>query len=303
MEKKENFLNENIKNNLYKFFQIKQIKNININDFNNIGINLINIYNLNNISENKIIKLIIFLLFGIIEPFNLCKFKLENFEESFYKNELILFRNYFLNELILILNLEKNNLNDLINNQTIIIKSNFIKKCFHVIKNLFIKNIENYDLFFYKYCFLYKKYKFYFINFINSNKCLIKEEFKEILINEFNNFDYLEKSILDFGNKIFFIKLAEKVFYEENDSKKIENFFEQIKYKNFKNNLNELYNKIKKKNIIIIKENKNNEINNQINFLQNEILNLKSDFNILKNNQIKIMDQLSLIINLLKNKK
>ena len=158
-------------------------------------------------------------------------------------------------------------------------------------------------MFFYKYCFLYKKYKFYFINFINSNKCLIKEEFKEILINEFNNFDYLEKSILDFGNKIFLIKLAEKVFYEENDSKKIENFFEQIKYKNFKNNLNELYNKIKKKNIIIIKENKNNEINNQINFLQNEILNLKSDFNILKNNQIKIMDQLSLIINLLKNKK
>ena len=299
MEKNE-ILIDNIKNNLFKYFKFKQIKNININDFNNIGINLINIYNLNNISEKKIIKLIIFLLFGIIEPFKNCKFKLENFEESFYKNELLNFRNYFLNELILILNSEKNNFNDLIINQTIIIKSNYIKKCFHVIKNLFIKNIENYDLFFYKYCFLYKKYKENFIKFINSNKCIIKDEFKEILINEFNNFDYLEKSILDFGNKIFLINLAEKVFYEENDLKKIENFFEQIKYKNFKNNLNELYNKIKlKKNIK--KENKNNEIN--LTNLHNEIINLKSELNTVKNNQNKIMDQLSIIINILNNNK
>lgn len=146
------------------------------------------------------ISTILFLLFGNqsnCNKLNSSSINIEQFKKSLYSSEIINFRNcliilliqeFLINESNEESNLnnynDKNNKNNFINNVNRIIKSSYIKKSIHVIKLLLKKNISNeknifvLSLFYY----IYKNYQKLFIDFLNSDNCDIKNEYKNILI-------------------------------------------------------------------------------------------------------------------------
>ena len=167
--------------------------------------------------NNSFFTTILFLLFGNKNNYNKLihiSINIEEYKNSSYSNEIINFRNciiiLLIQEFIINEKTEKNIIkndykNNLINNINRIIKSSYIKKSIHVIKSLLKKNINNENdifilLLFY---FIYKDYQKLFIDFLNSENCDIKKEYKNILIKEFEIFKYDEKGVINYSNKIF----------------------------------------------------------------------------------------------------
>lgn len=217
------------------------------------------------------IKVIIFLLFGnknIIHDF--CyQINLELYENSLYSKEIINFRNCILILIIqiFIYSSENNIKKDLSNNINKIIKCPYIKKSLHVIKSLINKDIiKEQEIFILSlFYFIYKKYQKYFIEFLISEKCDIKKEYKKILIDEYYYFQYDENSIINYSTIIFEIKLSYSLLGLNPNDEKISRFLLSIKENKIKNELYEVITnnyKLSMKNTTSSINDKDNNINN-----------------------------------------
>jgi hypothetical protein len=254
-----------------------------------------------------ILNTMLFLLFGNQNNYNklnsLTILKIEEYENSQYSNEITNFRNciiitliqIFINEEINYINkyknnsINNNNKNNLINIINRIIKSSYIKKCIHVIKSLLKKDLNNQDNIFILtlFYFIYKKYQKYFIEFINSDNCDIKKEYKYILINEYQVFSYDDNGAINYSNKIFEIKLSYSLLGINPKNEKIKTFLKTIKDKKFENELLEVFENFYYKNYLI-KNNDNNDNkdnkNSKILHILKEVQNIKKDVKDIKNN-------------------
>lgn len=244
----------------------------------------------------KIINLIIFFLFSkkTIDLKN--NYKIELFNNSLYQKDLINFRNYFVCNLFNILSFENQeenqidkNLKSLYENQNNI-KNNYIKKCFHVTKQLFPKELKIEEKIFYSYCFLYKNYNIHFREFLNK-KVNFKKDIKKLLIEVYCDFEYNESSALEFGNKIFYINVAVGYIFNSNQSISINNFFNEIKYPKLRESLLKIFKKTKDE--VEDQKNKEKKDNEEIILqLNQEIIKLKEIISNL-NKEIKIKDEIN----------
>ena len=263
-------------------------------------------------NNNTFITTILFLLFGNDNNHNIIniekKRNIEQYENSFYSNEIINFRNCIIIMLIQIYIINENiNIDDLIKTINRIIKCSFIKKSIHVIKSLLKKNINNEkDIFILSlFYFIYKKYQNLFIEFINSDNCDIKKEYKTILIKELQLFSYKENSVISYSNKIFEIKLSYSLLGLNPKNDKVIKFLETINDKKLKEELLEVFESYFDKTNLINNENYSDKKNNLLNSLK-EIKNIKKDIKEIKNNlqelkamQNNYMDDIFRVLNIM----
>ena len=319
---------------------LKMINTKHMNNYWNIIFDKLNFFSnliLNKNKNNNIfISTILFLLFGNYNTYNKNNFtsiSLEQYENSLYSCEILNFRNCLIIILIQIFinyenneqnsinfinnkdidnNLNINNNNYLINSINKIIKSSYIKKSIHVIKSLLKKNIDNENIIFILslFYFIYKKYKKLFIEFINTDNCDIKKEYKNILINEYQLFTYKENDIINYSNKIFEIKLSYSLLGLNPKNDKINKFLETIKDKKLKGELLEVYENYYYKNYLIrnnnnkdnLDENKNNKLLNilkEVQIIKKNIKEVKNSIEELKNIQNNCMDDIFRVLNII----
>ena len=247
--------------------------------------------------KNVFFTTILFLLFGNQNNYNKLNPKsinLEEYKKSSYSNEIINFRNCIIILLIqgFIIdektekNLLKNdNKNNLINNINRIIKSSYIKKSIHVIKSLLKKNInnENYTFILSLFYFIYKDYQKFFIEFLTSENCDIKKEYKNILIKEFEIFTYDENGAINYSNKIFEIKLSYSLLGLNPKTEKTTKFLETIKDKKLKEELLEVFQNYYYKNYLS-KKNNNNSEENRPDDKNDKLLNILKEVQTVKKN-------------------
>ena len=248
-------------------------------------------------SKNLFFTTILFLLFGNQNNYsklNPKSINLEEYKKSSYSNEIINFRNCIIILLIqgFIIdektekNLLKNdNKNNLINNINRIIKSSYIKKSIHVIKSLLKKNINNEnDIFILSlFYFIYKDYQKFFIEFLNSENCDIKKEYKNILIKEFEIFTYDENGAINYSNKIFEIKLSYSLLGLNPKNEKTTKFLETIKDQKLKEELLEVFQNYYYKNFLS-KKNNNNSEENRPDDKNDKLLNILKEVQTVKKN-------------------
>ncbi len=282
-----------------------------ISDKLNFTSNLLLSKEKDNNKKNIYINTILFLLFGNQSNYNKLNssiiINIEQYENSQYSNEISNFRNCLIIILIQIfingetneinksndnnnIIISDNNNNNLINIINRIVKSSYIKKSIHVIKSLLKKDINNQnDIFILTlFYFIYKKYQKYFIDFINSDNCDIKKEYKYILINEYQVFTYDDNSAINYSNKIFEIKLSYSLLGINPKNEKIKIFLKTIKDKKLKSELLEVFENFYYKNYLIknnndSNENKDNKNNKLLNILK-EVQNIKKNVKDIKNN-------------------
>ena len=281
--------NETIKNTYWNLIFVK------LNCFSNLIIE-----NKNKENNNIFISTILFLLFGNEKNHNKLNINIEKYENSLYSDEIINFRNCIIIILIQIFIINENkcqnstdiNITYLINTINRIIKSSFIKKSIHVIKSLLKKNINNEkDIFILSlFYFIYKKYQNLFIEFINSDNCDIKKEYKNILIKEYQLFTYKENEVINYSNKIFEIKLSYSLLGVNPKNDEVNKFLETIKDKKFKEELLKIYENYFYKTNLTNNENNSDKKNILLNSLK-EIKKIKKDIKEIKNNieDLKVM--------------
>jgi len=316
----------------YNEIYIKMVKD-NSNYWNlildklNFFSNLIIGKNINN--NNIFINTILFLLFGNQNSYKKLKsstvINIEQYENSQYSNEIINFRNCIIIILIQIfINNETNdlkirnndvntNLDYLINIINRILKSSYIKKSIHVIKLILKKDLNNVndEFILSLFYFLYKKYQKLFIEFLNSDNCDIKKEYKFILINEYQQFTYDEKGAINYSNKIFEIKLSYSLLGINPKNEKINKFLETIKDKKLKGELLEVFQNYYYKNYLI-KNNDNNKNENEkknkskllnilkeVQAIKKNIKEVKNNVEELKNIQNNYMDDIFRVLNII----
>ena len=247
--------------------------------------------------KNCFFTTILFLLFGNQNNYSKLNPKsiyLEEYKKSSYSNEIINFRNCIIILLIqgFIIdektekNLLKNdNKNNLINNINRIIKSSYIKKSIHVIKSLLKKNINNEnDTFILSlFYFIYKDYQKFFIEFLTSENCDIKKEYKNILIKEFEIFTYDENGAINYSNKIFEIKLSYSLLGLNPKNEKTTKFLETIKDQKLKEELLEVFQNYYYKNFLS-KKNNNNSEENRPDDKNDKLLNILKEVQTVKKN-------------------
>ena len=269
------------------------------------------ILNKKNNDNNIFISTILFLLFGNQSNYNKLNFSsinIEQYKKSSYSNEIVNFRNCIIILLIqeflidenkeisnLINNNDKNNKNNFINNINRIIKSSYIKKSIHVIKLILKRNINNekYIFILSLFYYIYKNYQKLFVDFLNSDNCDIKKEYKSILLKEYELFTYDEKGAINYGNKIFEIKLSYSLLGLNPKNEKTIKFLESIKDKKLKAELLEVFQNNYYKNYLIknngelICKNKNDKL---LDILK-EVQNIKKNIKEIKNNieEMKLM--------------
>ena len=251
--------------------------------------------------NNSFFTTILFLLFGNKNNYNKLihiSINIEEYKNSSYSNEIINFRNciiiLLIQEFIINEKTEKNIIkndykNNLINNINRIIKSSYIKKSIHVIKSLLKKNINNENdifilLLFY---FIYKDYQKLFIDFLNSENCDIKKEYKNILIKEFEIFKYDEKGVINYSNKIFEIKLSYSLLGLNPKNEKTNKFLETIKDKKLKAELLEVFQNYYYKQYFNNNNSEDDKTDNKKDILLNilkEVQSIKKNIKEVKNN-------------------
>ena len=310
MEKMDNYNNAELKNVFFCFedYLIEKqiiIEKIQYNEEYDISWNNLGDYIKQIIQKEKnetIFNLIIFFLFSKKVIDLKSNFKIELYNNSLFQKDLINYRNYIVCNLFNILSSKDKdikidkNLRNLYENQKNI-KSNYIRKCFHVVKQLFSKEIKIEEKIFYSYCFLYKNYNIHFREFLNK-KLNFKKEIKKLLIEVFNDFEYNESSSLEFGNKVFYINLAVNYIFNSNDSQSINNFFKEIKYQKLKESLLKIYNKTKEKeqNNEDNKKDKDEiifQLNQEITQLKEVICNLKKEIKVKDNLNKELLEKIN----------
>ena len=281
--------NETFKNTYWNLIYVK------LSCFSNLIIE-----NKNKENNNIFISTILFLLFGNEKNHNKLNINIEKYENSLYSDEIINFRNCIIIILIQIFIITENkcqnstdiNITYLINTINRIIKSSFIKKSIHVIKSLLKKNINNEkDIFILSlFYFIYKKYQNLFIEFINSDNCDIKKEYKNILIKEYQLFTYKENEVINYSNKIFEIKLSYSLLGINPKNDEVNKFLETIKDKKFKEELLKIYENYFYKTNLTNNNNNTDKKNRLLNSLK-EIKKVKKDIKEIKNNieDLKVM--------------
>ena len=237
-------------------------------------------------------------------------YNLEDYKSSIYSQEISNFRNCIIIILIQIF-LNNNNISnkDLINTIDRIIKSSYIKKSIHVIKSLLKKGIEDEEKIFILtlFYFIYKKYQKFFIDFIRSENCEIRKEYKKILINEFQSFKYEENDVINYSNKLFEIKLSYSLLGINPKEKKINNFLETIKDKKLRAELLEVFENYYygSNNDGSGGEGQKSEKNNfvkiliEVKNLKKNLQEVKSDVEELKKVQCNYMDDILRVINII----
>jgi hypothetical protein len=240
---------------------------------------------------------------------------IEQYEKSSYSSEIVNFRNCIIIIIIQIFinkddNKESINKDYFINSINRIIKSSYIKKSIHVIKSLLIKNIdnENYTFILSLFYFIYKKYQKFFIEFVDSDNCDIKKEYKNILIKEYELFTYDENGVINYSNKIFEIKLSYSLLGLNPNNDKINIFLETIKDKKLKGELLEVfqnyyYNLIKSDNNSNDDDkNKRNKLINilkEVQTIKKNIKEVRNNVEELKNMQNNYMDDIFRVLNIM----
>ena len=266
--------------------------------------------------NNIFINTISFLLFGYQNTYNKINpisVNLEQYEKSSYSSDIVNFRNCIIIIIIQIfINNEcKDNINKdyFINSINRIIKSSYIKKSIHVIKSLLTKNInnENYTFTLSLFYFIYKKYQKFFIEFLDSDNCNIKKEYKNILIKEYQLFTYDESGVINYSNQIFEIKLSYSLLGLNPTNDKINKFLETIKDKKLKGELLEVfqnyyYNLIKNDNSNDDDKNKRNKFINilkEVQTIKKNIKEVRNNVEELKNMQNNYMDDIFRVLNIM----
>ena len=270
-------------------------------------------------NNNIFINSISFLLFGhqnTYNKINSLSVNIEQYEKSSYSSEIVNFRNCII---IIIIQIfinkddKKENINKdyFINTINRIIKSSYIKKSIHVIKSLLTKNIvnENYTFILSLFYFIYKKYQKFFIEFVESDNCDIKKEYKNILIKEYELFTYDESGVINYSNKIFEIKLSYSLLGLNPNNDKINKFLETIKDKKLKGELLEVfqnyyYNLIKNNNNNSNNDDKNKRnkfinILKEVQTIKKNIKEVRNNVEELKNMQNNYMDDIFRVLNIM----
>ena len=269
-------------------------------------------------NNNILINTISFLLFGhqnTYNKINSISVNIEQYEKSSYSSEIVNFRNCIIIIIIQIFinkddNKESINKDYFINSINRIIKSSYIKKSIHVIKSLLTKNIdnENYTFILSLFYFIYKKYQKFFIEFVDSDNCDIKKEYKNILIKEYELFTYDENGVINYSNKIFEIKLSYSLLGLNPNNDKINKFLETIKDKKLKGELLEVfqnyyYNLIKNDNNSNgddkNKRNKFINILKEVQTIKKNIKEVRNNVEELKNMQNNYMDDIFRVLNIM----
>lgn len=268
--------------------------------------------------NNIFINTISFLLFGqhnTYNKINSISINIEQYEKSSYSSEIVNFRNCIIIIIIQIFinkddNKESINKDYFIKSINRIIKSSYIKKSIHVIKSLLTKNIENenYNFILSLFYFIYKKYQKFFIEFVESDNCDIKKEYKNILIKEYELFTYDESGVINYSNKIFEIKLSYSLLGLNPNNDKINKFLETIKDKKLKGELLEVfqnyyYNLIKNDNNSNDDDkNKRNKFINilkEVQTIKKNIKEVRNNVEELKNMQNNYMDDIFRVLNIM----
>ena len=269
-------------------------------------------------NNNIFINTISFLLFGhqnTYNKINLISVNIEQYEKSSYSSDIVNFRNCIIIIIIQIFiynddNEENINKESFFNSINRIIKSSYIKKSIHVIKSLLTKNIDNeiYNFILSLFYFIYKKYQKFFIEFLDSDNCDIKKEYKNILIKEYKLFTYDEDGVINYSNKIFEIKLSYSLLGINPNSDKICKFLETIKDKKLKGELLEVfqnyyYNLIKNDSNSNdddkSKRNKFINILKEVQTIKKDIKEVRNSVEELKNMQNNYMDDIFRVLNIM----
>jgi len=269
-------------------------------------------------NNNIFINTISFLLFGhqnTYNKINSISVNIEQYEKSSYSSDIVNFRNCIIIIIIQIFiynddNEENINKESFFNSINRIIKSSYIKKSIHVIKSLITKNIanENYTFILSLFYFIYKKYQKFFIEFLDSDNCDIKKEYKNILIKEYKLFTYDEDGVINYSNKIFEIKLSYSLLGINPNNDKICKFLETIKDKKLKGELLEVfqnyyYNLIKNDSNSNdddkSKRNKFINILKEVQTIKKDIKEVKNSVEELKNMQNNYMDDIFRVLNIM----
>ena len=269
-------------------------------------------------NNNIFINTISFLLFGhqnTYNKINSISVNIEQYEKSSYSSDIVNFRNCIIIIIIQIFiynddNEENINKESFFNSINRIIKSSYIKKSIHVIKSLLTKNIDNeiYNFILSLFFFIYKKYQKFFIEFLDSDNCDIKKEYKNILIKEYKLFTYDEDGVINYSNKIFEIKLSYSLLGINPNNDKICKFLETIKDKKLKGELLEVfqnyyYNLIKNDSNSNdddkSKRNKFINILKEVQTIKKDIKEVKNSVEELKNMQNNYMDDIFRVLNIM----
>lgn len=269
-------------------------------------------------NNNIFINTISFLLFGhqnTYNKINSISVNIEQYEKSSYSSDIVNFRNCIIIIIIQIFiynddNEENINKESFFNSINRIIKSSYIKKSIHVIKSLITKNIDNeiYNFILSLFYFIYKKYQKFFIEFLDSDNCDIKKEYKNILIKEYKLFTYDEDGVINYSNKIFEIKLSYSLLGINPNNDKICKFLETIKDKKLKGELLEVfqnyyYNLIKNDSNSNdddkSKRNKFINILKEVQTIKKDIKEVKNSVEELKNMQNNYMDDIFRVLNIM----